>query len=446
MPKLIITRGSQVTTFSVKNIITTIGRTDDNNLPLKDIKVSRAHCQIIKIVSGYKIVDLNSGNGTRVNNEKIKEHVLRDKDLIKVGDVQMIFDAAGNSSESHAPVSAVAEKAPDFGEQPEMDYQSTVIVHAVTSVKAVSSVSPAAKVAPPNNGVKKNNTAPLVARPSVPPAKPKPSIVSAKKTAGTGFSKLSGIKKHGKTLSSGKTRARQTDRDDDSGENGSAFSKPKKSNTMLIGVISGAVLVVIIGAVLMMGGGGSKDKGKEESAGKSETKELYAKIQEASQKGNYSDGLEFCDKFLEKYKTSKLAVKVKETQEDLQKRLAREAEAQSLWGPLKAKSTAAGSDEAAGIVAELKAFMEKYNGTRAAALAIGELESQQKLVEMNNSPARKFNELNARIYRELISQKKYDEAIKEFEDFMKQNPNDSIICEQVKQEINKIKGDKSRNK
>lgn len=413
----------QTTGFLVKNDITTIGRTDDNNLPLKDIKISRAHCQIVKTPSGYKIVDLNSGNGTRVNNEKIKERVLQDKDLIKVGDVQIVFDATESSSASQSPVKVPVKTSASVA-QSDMDHQQTVIVKPAVVVKAVSTVS---KPSVANGGVKTAGT----------PISVKPSTIPAKKGAGASFSKLSGLKKPGKPLSSRKTKTGKANGDDNSEENGSSVAKPKKSNTLLIGIISAVVLVVIIGTVLMMGG--SKDKGKEESPAKSETKELYEKIQTASQKGNYQEGLELCDKFLERYKTSKLASKVKETQEDLQKRMARETEAQLQWKPLKAEADAAGTDEASGVLAKLKTFAEKYNGTQAATFAVDEAEKLQNLIQMTNSPARQFNELRARIYRELVSQNKYDEAIKEFEDFMKQNSGDSIICEQIKQEVNQLK-------
>lgn len=63
-----------------------VGRQPENHICLGDPKVSRFHATII-IKDSYLIIkDLQSTNGTLVNNSKIRRHKLHSGDLIKVGD------------------------------------------------------------------------------------------------------------------------------------------------------------------------------------------------------------------------------------------------------------------------------------------------------------------------------------------------------------------------
>jgi hypothetical protein len=68
----------------------TIGRAPTNKLPIPDDRLSRFHCAIEIIGDHVKLTDLNSRNGTRVNNHKISGTVtLNDGDVIKVGGIEM---------------------------------------------------------------------------------------------------------------------------------------------------------------------------------------------------------------------------------------------------------------------------------------------------------------------------------------------------------------------
>lgn len=63
-----------------------IGRQPENHICLRDPKVSRFHA-LIKIKDSYLIIkDLQSTNGTLVNNERIRRQKLQPGDLIKLGD------------------------------------------------------------------------------------------------------------------------------------------------------------------------------------------------------------------------------------------------------------------------------------------------------------------------------------------------------------------------
>ncbi|MBN2041737.1 MAG: FHA domain-containing protein [Spirochaetes bacterium] len=65
-----------------------IGRDPKNNIVLHDKMVSRFHAEIQKIKSAFFITDLNSSNGTYVNDVKVPEGKyikLKENDKIRLG-------------------------------------------------------------------------------------------------------------------------------------------------------------------------------------------------------------------------------------------------------------------------------------------------------------------------------------------------------------------------
>ena len=64
-----------------------IGRQSDNHIQLRDPKISRLHAMIIKKGSYLVIKDMQSTNGTKVNNERIyRPTQLFHGDMIELGD------------------------------------------------------------------------------------------------------------------------------------------------------------------------------------------------------------------------------------------------------------------------------------------------------------------------------------------------------------------------
>ncbi len=63
----------------------TIGRSPTNNIFVRDKNVSRVHCQIVVSSGAVTLTDLQSTNGTFVNNERATECMLKVNDLIRVG-------------------------------------------------------------------------------------------------------------------------------------------------------------------------------------------------------------------------------------------------------------------------------------------------------------------------------------------------------------------------
>jgi hypothetical protein len=69
-----------------------IGRLPDCQISLSDAQVSRHHAEVRPAHEGYEVVDLGSTNGTLVNGVVVKEHPLRDGDVILVGATSIRYE------------------------------------------------------------------------------------------------------------------------------------------------------------------------------------------------------------------------------------------------------------------------------------------------------------------------------------------------------------------
>src|SRR6187551_3210898 len=79
MPKLLI---SGVTHELIDEAIT-IGRGPDNTIVVNDPSISTHHAQLLLEGDTYRLKDLDSTNGTRVNGKPVTETVLRFDDRIR---------------------------------------------------------------------------------------------------------------------------------------------------------------------------------------------------------------------------------------------------------------------------------------------------------------------------------------------------------------------------
>lgn len=75
---------------------TIIGRAK-GDIIIDDNEISSTHCQIQKINNEYHIFDMNSTNGTFLNNEKIIKSKIIENDVIKVGQTMIIFKIVDES-------------------------------------------------------------------------------------------------------------------------------------------------------------------------------------------------------------------------------------------------------------------------------------------------------------------------------------------------------------
>ncbi|MBI4405084.1 MAG: FHA domain-containing protein [Deltaproteobacteria bacterium] len=69
----------------------TLGRSKKADVYLDDEKLSRVHAKITRMGMGYRLIDLNSRNGTYVNGLRILEHPLSSFDVIEIGRCKIKF-------------------------------------------------------------------------------------------------------------------------------------------------------------------------------------------------------------------------------------------------------------------------------------------------------------------------------------------------------------------
>ncbi|MGA2247850.1 MAG: FHA domain-containing protein [Verrucomicrobiota bacterium] len=93
MSKLVIlNQGMTGRTFELNTERTTVGRVEDNAFQITDGSVSSHHAEIILRGSDIVIRDLNSTNGTFINNEMVTERVLQPGQTLKFGQVELKID------------------------------------------------------------------------------------------------------------------------------------------------------------------------------------------------------------------------------------------------------------------------------------------------------------------------------------------------------------------
>jgi adenylate cyclase len=80
------------------------------DIVVNDGRASRLHAVVRRLQSGFTLVDLNSANGTFVNEKRIKEQLLREGDVVRIGETTLAFQA---SRPGTAPIiEQVAEPIP----------------------------------------------------------------------------------------------------------------------------------------------------------------------------------------------------------------------------------------------------------------------------------------------------------------------------------------------
>lgn len=91
---------------------TTIGRVDDNTFQIADPSVSSHHCEVLLRGSDVVIKDLNSTNGSFINNEKISESVLKPGQTLRLGQIELQLLTDGMTAPAPAPAPSASAPAP----------------------------------------------------------------------------------------------------------------------------------------------------------------------------------------------------------------------------------------------------------------------------------------------------------------------------------------------
>jgi pSer/pThr/pTyr-binding forkhead associated (FHA) protein len=88
---LAIEDGDVMRLVALHQPVTHVGRGFSADLRLEDQSVSRRHAVIVDDGEGARILDDRSANGTFVNDLRVSEAQLRDRDAIRLGRVALIY-------------------------------------------------------------------------------------------------------------------------------------------------------------------------------------------------------------------------------------------------------------------------------------------------------------------------------------------------------------------
>src|SRR4051794_30527592 len=110
MSKLVLlSAGLTGQTHELKVDKTTIGRVEDNTFQIAEPSVSSHHCEILLRGTDVVVKDLNSTNGTFINNDKVTETVLKPGQTLRLGQIEMRLETeAGGSAPAPASPPAAA--------------------------------------------------------------------------------------------------------------------------------------------------------------------------------------------------------------------------------------------------------------------------------------------------------------------------------------------------
>jgi pSer/pThr/pTyr-binding forkhead associated (FHA) protein len=113
MAKLVIlTQGMTGRTLELKVDKTTIGRVEDNLFQIAEPSVSSHHCEVLLRGNEVVIKDLNSTNGTFIDDEKITESVLKPGHTLRLGQIELRLED-GAAAPASAPAAAAPAKKPE---------------------------------------------------------------------------------------------------------------------------------------------------------------------------------------------------------------------------------------------------------------------------------------------------------------------------------------------
>lgn len=178
MAKLILSlEGSMIREVPLDKERIMIGRKASNEIQIENLAVSGEHACIVTILNDSFLEDLGSTNGTLVNGNPIKKHILQNNDVIEIGKYKLKYVADAPAAGGHAASE---------------DFEKTMILRpsarpAAPAVKpaAVEAVPKPAAAAPAASAAPAPAAAQPTPKPVPPPAKPaQPAAAAAKPAEG----------------------------------------------------------------------------------------------------------------------------------------------------------------------------------------------------------------------------------------------------------------------
>ncbi|RME72388.1 MAG: FHA domain-containing protein [Planctomycetota bacterium] len=96
MPRVLVKSGPNAgTVYEIGDAPLIIGRDDRAEIQILDQGVSRRHAEVFRVGEMHFVRDLQSRNGTFVNEERIEQELLRDGDELRIGSTILLFEDKG---------------------------------------------------------------------------------------------------------------------------------------------------------------------------------------------------------------------------------------------------------------------------------------------------------------------------------------------------------------
>ncbi|MGH8661974.1 MAG: FHA domain-containing protein [Burkholderiales bacterium] len=153
MAKLILSlEGSVIREVPLDKERITIGRRPQNDIQIENLAVSGEHACIVTILNDSFLEDLGSTNGTLVNGNPIKKHILQNNDVIEIGKYKLKYVVE---------LAAAGQAAQD-------DFERTMVMKSSPGRPAAA--KPAAAPTSPPTGAPRPATGPLTSPPTPPRA------------------------------------------------------------------------------------------------------------------------------------------------------------------------------------------------------------------------------------------------------------------------------------
>lgn len=111
------TSGKTRAGYPVTRKLMIIGRDVKVDILINDPSVSKKHAQLLTLPGGYQLKDLESTNGTFINNQRIQEAFIGEGDMVTFGEMKFMFTCAKAmqpSEEGEGPISVEIELSEDL--------------------------------------------------------------------------------------------------------------------------------------------------------------------------------------------------------------------------------------------------------------------------------------------------------------------------------------------
>jgi FHA domain len=153
MAKVILSlEGSVIREMNLDKERVTIGRKPQNDIQIENLAVSSEHARIITILNDSFLEDLGSTNGTLVNGNPIKKHILQNNDAIEIGKyvLKYVSDTSAGQTSPEDFERTMVLRMPTAVQRPAAPVRTDTMTRMVAEPPLPEPASPAPPAAAPH--------------------------------------------------------------------------------------------------------------------------------------------------------------------------------------------------------------------------------------------------------------------------------------------------------